>query len=201
MGDDELIRLYRRANKHARLKGWGDWADDFASHYIICLIEGKAKHQIIGYALIDFLRQEFNNLRKVRFNLSEQLLVEAPGYCVEDRVMLFDLIKKHCTLIERKILHEYLINGLTMKEVGNVFNRNESRISQMISKLVTKINTKKPNSRRGIVSYQDTITVKGGNQVQVFKKKPSFLRQPREVSAQDHHHELKNSAQLPDDNS
>lgn len=75
-----------------------------------------------------------------------------------------------------------------MKEVGNVFNLSESRVSQMMSKLVNKINTKKPSQRRGAISYQNTVTVKGGSKVDVFKKKPIKEKNGDETSEQINEH-------------
>jgi DNA-directed RNA polymerase specialized sigma subunit len=73
---------------------------------------------------------------------------DAQNFNPEDRVILFDLLKKHATPLEDKLLYFYLIDGYTLKEIGEIFNVSESRISQRFTNLVNKINHKRRKKKR-----------------------------------------------------
>lgn len=133
-----LEELYEKAKRRASKQGYADWADDFASHYILKILEGQAQHQIMGYAFIDFLRGEFNPMRKIRAALQYYSIEEAKQYTPEDRIILFDLLKKYCTPVEDKMLYLYLIENYTLKEIANGFGISESRVSQRFKELASK---------------------------------------------------------------
>ncbi len=133
-----LEELYEKAKRRAHKNGYSEYAEDFASHYIIKILEGQAKHQLIGHAFIDYLRGEFNPMRKLRASLKYYTIEDAPQYSPEDRAILFDLLKKHCTPTEDKMLYLYLIEGLLLKEIGDHFGTSESYISQRLKGLVQK---------------------------------------------------------------
>jgi len=55
----EILIVYNRALRYARIRRKGELAHDFASWYIIKRLEGAGERQKLAYALTDFMRQEF----------------------------------------------------------------------------------------------------------------------------------------------
>jgi len=146
----DLVTLYDKARREAEFSRFSHLADDFAASYIIRILEGKAKHQLIKHALYDFLDSEVMPMKRIKDAIDLDVS-DTCRFSPEDRVIVFDLLKKHCTPLEDKILYLYLHEGYSLKEIGAVFDVSESRISQRITALVNRI--KKGKTRRS--SRQD----------------------------------------------
>lgn len=57
-----IEEMYEKAKRCAEIKGHADKAEDFAGWLSIKYLEGKSQHQIIDFALIDFLRDQYGGV-------------------------------------------------------------------------------------------------------------------------------------------
>lgn len=138
-----LETLYGIAKRKAARFGLGDASEDFASQYVIRLLEGKSQHQLLNHALIDFIRMEINQVKRLKESAREALYWDGTNnYNAEDRAILFDIMKKCSTPLEEKMLYMYLVEGYTLKEIGELFVVTESRISQRFTAIADKAKRK-----------------------------------------------------------
>lgn len=137
MGRGTLEELYKKAVRIAYIYGQGHIAEDFASHFILRVLEGKSRHQLLRHALLDYLDKEERPMNRLKMLLS-QIPDPAKEFTQEDKVVLFDVIKKHASPLEEKLLHLYLIEGYMLDEIGRMYGISESRISQRFTELKSK---------------------------------------------------------------
>jgi RNA polymerase sigma factor (sigma-70 family) len=137
MGRGTLEELHKRAIRIAYIYGQGHCAEDFASSFILRVLEGKSRHQLLRHALLDYLDREERPMNRLKLLLS-QIQDPAKEFTQEDKVILFDIIKKHASPLEEKLLHLYLIEGYRLHEIGKLYGISEARISQRFSELKSK---------------------------------------------------------------
>ena len=131
----DLVSLYQKARRRAARNGYSEDADEFAAWYIIRIMEGLSKKQLMGHALIDYLREVYgsNNtkskLRRVPFRFEDVVSQELSPL---DKVIVTDAIEKLITPFEREILKDHFVNGKTYAEIGSNFGRSEAYISERI---------------------------------------------------------------------
>jgi RNA polymerase sigma factor (sigma-70 family) len=93
----------------------------------------------IKYDIIDYLRKE-NNLNKIKeiYRESQPENIYDITEAIENKVDLGKAINI-LTKKERKVIELYFFKGLTLLEIGKVFDLDESRISQLRSKALIKL--------------------------------------------------------------
>lgn len=147
MGDfkriDCLVTLYKKAKKKALIFGLRDLADDFASHYILNILDGKSAHQLFKHSIIDFMRMEFNSVNKVKVAAREWIyLAGSEFYSLDEKIALLNVLNKIATNEEKQMLHLYFIDGYELNKIGKMYGKSESRISQIFATIAKK--AKKP---------------------------------------------------------
>jgi len=157
-------QLYKKAIRHAKIKGYSDIAEDFGGWISIKWLEGKSQHQTINQSFIDFLRLEYGGVGYRRgsdaiLRTHRQPQAEVSG-CDEstaeetiDRLQYSggdaegDLgrsaqvtgsdVDPRSYLSSRlgHIYHAYIKEERTLAQVGKDFGLTESRVSQLMTKI------------------------------------------------------------------
>lgn len=160
-----IERQYNRAKYVAKSKGHSEIAEDFASWYVIKLLEGKSQHQLLDHAFIDFLRLEYGSagkrgrvdaiLRSRRakaFQGADETFEEAADRMLAS-VSVSEWNDQRFAEPERKAVDAggilnareaevwdlYTQDELRLRDIGNIQSCTESRISQILCQCKLKI--------------------------------------------------------------
>jgi len=133
-----LEELYARAASVACYYGKAHLADDFKSWYIIKILEGKSKNQLIKHAFIDFIREEIAPATRSKLAAIKQSKEPEIEPSIEDQMDAIKFGETYMGLTESVMCYLLAIEGYTLKEIGKMYGKTESRISQMFTKIGIK---------------------------------------------------------------
>lgn len=161
MENDEYYRLWQKARRFAEKRGFGVEAEDFASDLICRKLDGKARRQTLEQSFIDYssaLRADKRILGSpsgyCSKNITESLdkpirTSDNDGPTIGDFIGGFrndlewksniERINSILTNKERLIFNMLYEQGMSQKEIGYNFGLSESRVSQLVTRINTKI--------------------------------------------------------------
>lgn len=148
----DAVDLYFKAIRHASIEGFAQIAHDFASWYIIKVIEGTRKKQLIRFAFIDYLRETRGNDGAYRNNRYIERTCVTRIEDFDDHVadkdkkndalsslIMNETVQKKLARMkpkDREIIELYFIDEKPMDEIARVKGVGSSRISQRIKKIL-----------------------------------------------------------------
>jgi DNA-directed RNA polymerase specialized sigma24 family protein len=139
LDEDRLLELYERAKYVACKRGHSELADDFAQEAVAGWLSGCGRHQTVEQRFIDYLRSQYGRagLRSSRLKFQERRkyvdLDEArniaadPGDVGAARQFAYLFAGRQAFLYDA-----YFVQQLSEKEIGEMLNVSESRVSQML---------------------------------------------------------------------
>lgn len=145
--DENLTRIYYGAIKYIHSKKlYNDIFDEFAAFVVIKYIENGFKMVSYDILFVDFMRYEFGRAglkttqlrnNRIEFNESQVDTVDEIDENLSRTVKVERLLSK---LDDKEIKILTLIShGYSQKEVANIYNISESRISQIVKKITKRI--------------------------------------------------------------
>lgn len=140
MEDDKLIDLWRRAGKYGtKISRSRDLGDEFASWYVIQLLQGYSKHQPMKYAFIDFKRSHYGMGSQSKMREVPLLKLPETADTTEPINAVKKLVTADLTKHEIKVFKAYLKSGSAvsaakkMKVTGSWV----SRVMKAVRKKIT----------------------------------------------------------------
>lgn len=150
MENDEARELRERARGRATQTGFFDDADDLAQEVMLSYLSGNGAHQKVGHAVIDATRKlkgdprtEVFAVRSAFESMGEGIENESEG--IEDFSEILDRKQKLNALLDalqgadRVLVCLLIIYGMDHREISYCFGVTESRISQRLGGLSTRI--------------------------------------------------------------
>lgn len=139
MGKKTVLELYARAIREARFHRSPHLAQDFASWYIVQILEGKRQHQTFKQAWIDYVRDltQYNHHKKTKPTFVEFDEKRIPKKDIE---LEFKLVRD-VSLSSREllVLVLYYYHGWSQVEIGQFFGITDTRVSQIQKKVLSKL--------------------------------------------------------------
>jgi RNA polymerase sigma factor (sigma-70 family) len=142
-------KILRRAKTSARKRGFGEHADDLAQEVLLSFVEGRGRHQTIDQAVIDAIRRTFGDSRSDHHQLRRACdwkgltprVLEIHGKSESDRgcEIGFERIVSLLGGPDRAIIKLRYQWGFREREIGDLFGLTESRISQRLKDIQTRL--------------------------------------------------------------
>lgn len=138
-----LIKLRTRAVKYATKKGYREFCEDFASYCLIHRLTHKGLK--LEFLWVDYLRETFGDIRSVygkmksnvnRYALQISHRLEMPKHHAEYHQIAEDLGLKGR---DKSIFLLYFEWEMNLKEVGQVLDITECRVSQLLSAIIKQL--------------------------------------------------------------
>lgn len=141
-------RIVRRVARH----GFGALAEDCAQEYAVAILSGRSGHQTIDQFVVDYLRKRIGSTRSSRISARkleshadsyeqgnyDRSIRAADGFAVDDRL---DIVRMDGFLggRDREIFRAYFVEGLSEAEIGDHHNVTESRVSQILKRIQSRL--------------------------------------------------------------
>ncbi len=149
MDESDAARFRKRAVFSAARKGFAQHSEDLAHDALLSWLEGHGKHQTVDQAVGDAIRGAFGRPgtpgHELRGNLEQRaesldaLAYRAVPSIDRDSLTDFERLIKPLESIDRSIVCLRFIWGFNEIEIANLFGITESRVSQRLHAVFSRL--------------------------------------------------------------